>query len=45
MRWLLLSVFGFFSFWASAQNEIVFSHYLFNPSYYNPAFVGHASVS
>ncbi|MFZ9044463.1 MAG: PorP/SprF family type IX secretion system membrane protein [Cyclobacteriaceae bacterium] len=45
MKWLL----SFFSlivvFFSWAQNDITYSHYLLNPVYYNPAFVGKANVS
>lgn len=45
MKWLLYGSFVIMSLTSTGQNDITFSHYLFNPVYYNPAFVGKANVS
>ncbi|MEO9476859.1 MAG: PorP/SprF family type IX secretion system membrane protein [Cyclobacteriaceae bacterium] len=41
-----LYIFFILAFWVSeAQNNLFFSHHMFSPSYYNPAWVGVESVS
>ena len=45
MKWLLYVILCCSVLTSWAQNDVIYSHYLFNPSYYNPAFVGRANIS
>ena len=45
MKWLVFALSMLSGIVLSAQNDIVFSHYIFNPTYYNPAYIEKASVS
>ena len=45
MKWLLSIFLSVATLFCWGQNDITYSHYLLNPVYYNPAFVGKANVS
>lgn len=44
-RWWLSGLLAVFSFWVNAQNNFLFSHYMFNPTYFNPGWIGSETES